>query len=245
MRRLKYLVLAVAAIAVLAGCGQTEKLRKENSALQSRLKELTAEKQDAQSRVDSLQGQISSLQSKLNETEQAKDQLNSVLEEQQQKRQELAQQRQELEKLVKNLSGISVKSGEKGNYIVLEDKILFDLGEATLNDQAKQSLDSIADYLANKTQQQIRIDGHTDGVPITRTEWQDNYHLSAMRAHAVFSYLKSKGIPAGRMHIAGFGPNKPRVEPPKPEAPVAKNRRVEILLMPKEENIEELLKEFK
>ena len=112
-------------------------------------------------------------------------------------------------------------------------------------DKAKKSLDSIAQYLKDQTTQQIRIDGHTDGVPIKFSGWMDNYHLSAMRAHAVMKYLKARGISDERMYIAGFGANRPMVQPKKKTDPVGKNRRVEILLVAETGgNIEEILKKF-
>ena len=237
-------ILALAAVTVFAGCSQMEQLRNENSRLKSRLEEVTTENQSLQQQLDQANDTIDSLRNQLSEAQSAKQKLNQLLEEQRQKRQSLQEQRQELEKLVKNLSGVGVRSGEQGNYIVMEDKILFDLGEATLSESAKDTLDSIMEYLQQESAQKIRIDGHTDGVPIEQTDWEDNYHLAAMRAHAVFDYLSSNGIDAKRMHIAAFGPNRPRTEPPRPTAPVKENRRVEILLMPEEKEIESLLQDF-
>ncbi len=237
-------VLALIGVLAFTGCGNVEKLRKRNSRLQERLNQVTNQKEDAQEQLNRANDTIESLRSQLSESQSAKEKLNKLLDEKQQKKQKLQKQRQELEKLVKNLSGVGVRSGKQGNYIVLEDKILFELGKAQLSQEAKDTLDSIMSYLKNKTDQEIRIDGHTDGVPIEKTDWEDNYHLAAMRAHAVFDYLASKGIDSKRMHIAGFGPNEPRVKPPEPTAPVKKNRRVEILLMPEEKEIDSLLNQF-
>ena len=95
-------------------------------------------------------------------------------------------------------------------------------------------------------QQLIRVDGHSDGEPIKHSQWKDNYHLSAMRAHAVMQYLASQGVPAQNMYIVGFGPNRPLVEPVEPEAPMPKNRRVEILLVPQaQRSIEQILEQFR
>jgi len=237
-------VLALIAVLAFTGCADVEKLRTKNSRLKDRLKQVTSEKKNTQEKFNQAQDTIESLRSQLSEAQSAKEKLNQLLEKKQQKKDKLQEQRQELEKLVKNLSGVGVRSGKQGNYIVLEDKILFELGKAQLSEGAKDTLDSILDYLKKKPEQEIRIDGHTDGVPIKKTNWEDNYHLAAMRAHAVFDYLASKGIDPKRMHVAGFGPNEPRVDPPQPTAPVKKNRRVEILLMPEEKEIESLLNQF-
>lgn len=244
MRGRQLAALALVGILAFVGCAQTDQLRQKNNRLKSRLQELENEKQNAEQQLSQAQDTIQSLRSELTEAQSAKEKMNELLEKQRQKKDKLQKQRQELEKLVKNLSGVGVRSGKQGNYIVLEDKILFDLGKAELSQGAKETLDSIVQYLKKKTDQEIRIDGHTDGVPIEKTDWDDNYHLAAMRAHAVFDYLASKGIDPKRMHIAGLGPNRPRVEPPRPTAPVKKNRRVEILLMPQKEKLESLLKEF-
>jgi chemotaxis protein MotB len=151
---------------------------------------------------------------------------------------------------VRKVSGMSIEERPEGNFIVIENSILFESGEIELSDPARQTLSNtvvgyLQDRLREHPEQQIRIDGHTDGEPISASGWKSNYHLAAMRAHSVMAYLASQGIPTSNMYIVGFGPNSPRVEPPEPTAPVAENRRVEILVAPRRaEGIEERLQEF-
>lgn len=126
----------------------------------------------------------------------------------------------------------TVRIGPGGVYLQLPNQILFDSGKIELKAEARKALDAtILVVLRENPAQNIRIDGHTDGVPITASRWEDLHHLSAMRAHAVMKHLASKGISPGRMHIAGMGPNAPLVAPAKPQDDVPENRRVEILLL--------------
>jgi chemotaxis protein MotB len=172
--------------------------------------------------------------------------LNELLGKLQQAQQEREQQLKELQALVRDMGGMSVQSRPEGDYIVIENTILFDPGKIDLSEKARKTLDStVVAYLKKNADQMVRIDGHTDGVPIQHSAWKDNYHLGAMRAHSVMSYLMSKGIPPERMAIVGYGPNRPLVKPAQPKADTPKNRRVEILIVPKaHKSIEEILDEF-
>jgi len=234
MRRSILVVLVVACGFVVSGCAELRTLKEQNAALSARLVECSDERDELSRKLRLAESGRKELEEELEQVRLSEEKLTRLLEEQKTQKQELQRQKEELQELIRdiNIPGITAKSGPEGNYIELPSEILFALGEATLNDEAKKALDSIVAYLKKLKGQKIRIDGHTDGVPITRTEWKDNYHLSAMRAHAVMTYLASKGVPAKNMYIVGFGPNRPAVVPEEETEPVAQNRRVEILLVP-------------
>jgi chemotaxis protein MotB len=79
----------------------------------------------------------------------------------------------------------------------------------------------------------VRVDGHTDNDPIVKSKylWESNHHLSAGRALSVLHYLVNKGhIEKNRIHIAGYGPNRP-IASNKNKAGKMQNRRVEFLIL--------------
>ena len=98
----------------------------------------------------------------------------------------------------------------------------------------KSEEEKVADFLLKSDGRKLRIDGHTDGQPLkaTKGKWGNNYRLAAERALAVREYLAGRGVPAGDMIVAGYGPNAPAVDPTAPEAEEPANRRVEIFIIP-------------
>lgn len=120
--------------------------------------------------------------------------------------------------------------------IRVANSVLFDSGQATLKPQAFETLDKVAAELNGKfNANYIRVEGHTDRTPIVRNKdkYADNMQLSQARAKAVFDYLTGKGkVSSGRMYTAGFSYNQPVVSPEKTKADQAKNRRVDIVILP-------------
>ncbi len=76
---------------------------------------------------------------------------------------------------------------------------------------------------------EVRVEGHTDDVPIHTARFPSNWDLSAARAVAVARYFQSAGLPADRLAATGYGENRPVATNDTPEGRTA-NRRVEILL---------------
>lgn len=112
----------------------------------------------------------------------------------------------------------------------LSDSALFDLGEAELSADAEKLLGRISDIIA-KTVYQIRIEGHTDDLPIRTARYPSNWELSTARAVNVLRFLlKQKRIAAERLSAVGFGQYQPLFPNDSP-AHRARNRRVEIILI--------------
>jgi len=128
---------------------------------------------------------------------------------------------------------IRVKQTREGFVVEVGSDILFDSGKVTLKPVGVATIKSIADVIKKVgTDEMLRIDGHTDNVPIKFSGWKDNWHLSAMRAHTVLKALESEGIAPERMFLAGFAFYRPEASNDTPKGQ-QRNRRVEILIVPK------------
>ncbi len=111
----------------------------------------------------------------------------------------------------------------------LSSDVLFDSGKATLKESARATLDKVVSALNKEyTGKPLRVEGHTDSDPITRTKdmWVDNLDLSMERAAQVSRYLAAAGVDAHRITTSGYGEYKPR-----DKANKAANRRVEIVVV--------------
>jgi chemotaxis protein MotB len=125
---------------------------------------------------------------------------------------------------------ISVFSDERGIVIRIMDRAFFDEGRAELKDRAKGALGKIAPIL-EASDRQIRIEGHTDNVPISTSEFKSNWELSVRRATEVVRHLIEKySFPPERISASGFAEYRP-VAPNDTEADRALNRRIEIILL--------------
>ncbi|HHT9114176.1 MAG: flagellar motor protein MotB [Planctomycetes bacterium] len=139
-----------------------------------------------------------------------------------------------LRKLAKSIGeGVSVRDTIEGPVILFPEKILFDSGMAVIKPGGEKALKKMAEFLKENASTFIRVDGHTDSDPILRTKhlWDSNHHLSAARALSVFHFLtKSENIAEGKIHVAGFGPNRP-IAANSTSAGKKENRRVEFLII--------------
>lgn len=143
--------------------------------------------------------------------------------------------RAELESLARSIGGgAAVRDTVEGLVIQLPEKILFDSGLANLKSEGEIALKKIAEHLKANPATLVRIDGHTDTDPIVKSKylWDSNHHLSIGRALSVFHYIVNKeNIDEKRVHIAGYGPNRPMSSNTTKEGK-GKNRRVEFLILP-------------
>jgi len=142
--------------------------------------------------------------------------------------------RAELERLASSIGGGAVvRDTAEGPMVQLPETILFDSGLAKLKTKGEVALEKIAKHLMSHPSASVRVDGHTDNDPIVKPKylWESNHHLSAGRALSVLHYLVNKGhIEKNRIHIAGYGPNRP-IASNKNKAGKMQNRRVEFLIL--------------
>lgn len=124
---------------------------------------------------------------------------------------------------------ISVLSDERGVVIRVLDKAFFDEGKAELKDGAKNALDKIVPIIKG-VENHIRIEGHTDNVPISTNEFKSNWELSVRRATEVVRYLVEKrGLPPERISATGYAEYRPIAKNTSPQNR-ALNRRIEIIV---------------
>jgi chemotaxis protein MotB len=115
------------------------------------------------------------------------------------------------------------------------DKILFDSGSAEVKAEGRKVLDRVGAILKKVTDKDIRVEGHTDDVPIgvkLRERFPTNWELSTARATNVVRYLQEKaGIDPERLAASGYSEYKPVASNETPEGQ-SRNRRIEIVLIP-------------
>jgi len=155
----------------------------------------------------------------------------------------LAERVNELEQYRSDFFGrlrkVLVKSPDiriEGDRFLLPSALFFASASATLDERGKHELNKLAQTL-NEISVAIpgdinwilRVDGHTDQLPIHTLRFPSNWELSTARAVSVVRYLAEQGIPPKRMTAAGFGEFHP-VDPGQSEAAYQRNRRIELKL---------------
>lgn len=126
-------------------------------------------------------------------------------------------------------------------YVSLEEQLLFASGKYDVNDKGVSALKKIASVLASQTELDIIVEGHTDNVPYHGQILIDNWDLSVKRATSVLRILIADGqIPTSRIEASGRADSQPIDEANTPEAR-RKNRRTEIILAPRLEQIMDML----
>jgi chemotaxis protein MotB len=125
---------------------------------------------------------------------------------------------------------ISVLSDERGVVIRVLDKAFFDEGKAELKDGAKGALDKIVPIIKS-VDNHVRIEGHTDNVPIKTNEFKSNWELSVRRATEVVRYfVEKRGLPPERISATGYAEYRPIVQNNSPKNK-SLNRRIEIIVV--------------
>jgi chemotaxis protein MotB len=137
-----------------------------------------------------------------------------------------------LRDILGNRPGISVV----GDRFVFQSEVLFASGSSDLGVEGQRQMVQLAQTLTQISRQIpkdvnwiLRIDGHTDTVPISTATFTSNWELSTARAVSVVKFLIAQGIPPERLAAAGFGEFQP-LEAGQSPAARAKNRRIELKL---------------
>ena len=124
--------------------------------------------------------------------------------------------------------GVEVSVTKRGVVVNISDAILFDLGVADINPAAYPLLNKIGEII-KRSSPSIKIEGHTDNIPINTERFPSNWELSATRAVNVLRYfLNIKGVLSDRFSAIGYGEYRPLYSNDTPEHR-AKNRRVVIV----------------
>ncbi len=133
-----------------------------------------------------------------------------------------------LNKQLSEVKGIGIKADARGIVITLQDYLLFDSGKAEIKSESKEALIKIAEELKT-IKNKISIEGHTDNVPISSSQFKSNWELSTARAVSVLHFFIEQGLSPDRFTVTGYAEYKP-VADNETEEGRAKNRRVEIIL---------------
>ncbi len=125
---------------------------------------------------------------------------------------------------------VKLLENERGITIRILDNILFTSGDAKLNPKAESVLHKLA-LVLKKVPNDIRIEGHTDNVPIKNNIFPSNWQLSVARATNTAYYLmKNEGLSPEKVSIVGYAEYKPIATNDTPEGR-ALNRRVDIVIL--------------
>jgi chemotaxis protein MotB len=134
---------------------------------------------------------------------------------------------------------VEMKNGKV--YVSMTDKLLFRSGSADVEDKGKDAIKKLAEVLNKNTDVSIMIEGHTDNIPIKTAQFQDNWDLSVGRAINIVRLLdETYKVDAKRLTAAGRGEYTPKASNETPEGR-AKNRRTEIILSPKLDELYKLI----
>ena len=132
------------------------------------------------------------------------------------------------ENLAKGL--ISVDQNERGVTVHLMEELLFASGKADLKQTSLSALDTLS-FLLGTLHNDIRVEGHTDNVPIHNLQYPSNWHLSVARAMNTAYYLiLNRNIAPERLSVAGYAEYRPLVDNISDENR-SRNRRVDIVIV--------------
>ena len=149
------------------------------------------------------------------------------------KLQELSEYQSIFFKKIKEALGDRKDIKVEGDRFIFPSEIFFESGSDViqaegikkLSDIAK-SLNEISEKIPSKIDWVLRIDGHTDKIPINNEKFNSNWHLSSSRAINIVKLLIENGISPNRLVAAGFGEHSPLISQENEEA-YKKNRRIE------------------
>ena len=211
-------------------------LEKTRIALQKQLEstrtEATNRLQDASSKLNLSQQQIADQQRRL-------EQLQSLID--QQKKNTEALRNKINDALVgfnSNELTVSTKNGKV--YVSLQENLLFPSGSAVVNPKGREALSKLASVLNVNPDINVNIEGHTDSIPI-KGKYADNWELSTARATAIVRILTDTyKVDAARVIASGHSKYDP-VDTNLSTQGRAKNRRTEIILEPKLDELMRLI----
>jgi chemotaxis protein MotB len=228
------LALCAAGGAVYVALAQHEK----RTVVQAQLEKLGPRATEAEARAKDLAAKLDAAETERTELAAAKAELSKDVAS---KDEELAKlkttETQLKDKLKSELSAGDISLTEDGGKlrVGLVDKVLFNSGEAAVNKRGENVLLRVGSILAGIADRQILVSGHTDQTPIgdkRASQFATNWELSVARATNVVRFLQEKAnVPGERLVASGYGEFHP-VASNKSATGRARNRRIEILLVP-------------
>jgi chemotaxis protein MotB len=218
----------------------TTTAQEEIARLQKRAGELEAETARANDLAKQLSGREQDLNERLKTEAAEKARLEKERAAKEAEIQRLTQTHAELTKSLEAeiaKGDIKIKQVRDRLTINMVDRVLFDSGQSQVKPAGLQVLKQVSDILKKVTDKQIRIEGHTDNVPIgvkLRGRFPTNWELSTARATSVVRYLiEDGGVDRANLLAVGYADTRPLVANDTEEGRTA-NRRIEIALYPKD-----------
>jgi chemotaxis protein MotB len=202
---------------------QLEAKEKALAAEQERLNKLKSDLQERSARVDELEGMIAAKEASMKAL---KDKLSKALNSFEGK-------------------GLTVEQKNGKVYVSMENKLLFGSGSWSVGTEGKKAVVEVGKVLADNPDIAVLIEGHTDNVPYAGSgPIADNWDLSTKRATAIVTILReNKAINPQNLTAAGRSEYAPVTTNENAEGK-AKNRRIEIILTPKLDEISKMLNEI-
>lgn len=156
---------------------------------------------------------------------------------------QLGEQQRKVQERMKNLTNglnqvmaslinqrmVSINQTRRGVAIDISANTLFKTGEAVLQPGTLSVLRQVAAVLSNEDMS-IEVEGHTDDIPITTTQFPSNWELSSARASSVARMLIDNGVSAKRLAVVGLASNQPLMPNDSAENR-ARNRRVTLMIV--------------
>ncbi len=217
---------------------ENEKLAKELNAKNEALKQKELELNDKEAKLMESQNKNRDLNDDLKKREAKVAELQSILKA---KDSSVRALKEKIQKALLGFQnqGLTVETRNGKVYVSMEEKLLFKSGSTTVDPKGQSALLELAKALNQNPDVSILVEGHTDNVPMSgNTAIKDNLDLSVLRATSITRILTTQGaVDAKRITSAGRGEHFPVDNTNTPEGR-AKNRRTEIILTPK---LDELL----
>ena len=128
------------------------------------------------------------------------------------------------------LQRVDIHRDARGLIVTLPEEAAFATASTDVSLEARNLIDRVANAV-RPTSSSVRIEGHTDDVPIRTARYSSNWELSTARASAVVAFLvESSALDPARLSAAGYGEFHPRVANDTPQNR-ARNRRIDIVIL--------------
>ncbi|MFD0939871.1 OmpA/MotB family protein [Pedobacter boryungensis] len=223
------------------------RLKTDTTNLSGQLNDLKSQYAEMDANYNKLRNNSSSEINKLSADLQKREQRLKEVEEVLRKRDEATNQlkaklQTALLGFTKNGLTVEIKNGKV--YVSLTDKLLFPSGSIIIDEKGKQALTQLASVLKQQPEINIAVEGHTDSQKITNLgQIKDNWDLSVLRSTSVVRFLTDEQkVESVRMTATGKGEFQPLSSNTTAEGR-SKNRRIEIVLSPKLDELYDLIKQ--
>lgn len=225
---------------------EMERLQADTSRLNSRLTDLEDKLKGLDANYASLRSNSSTEINKLSDNLKKREARLKEVEEILRKRDEAANAlKNKLQQALLGFqqSGLSVDIRDGKVYVSLTDKLLFASGSIIIDEKGKLALQELSKVLKTQPEINISVEGHTDNQRVVNLgQIKDNWDLSVLRATSVVRYLTDvQKIENSRITATGKGEFQP-IETGSTTEARSRNRRIEIVLSPKLDELYNLIK---